>query len=468
MAHTRPHERTASAPRDLLCLADGGLGMASNTIAHAMAYFRGCLYVGTTNSGKWGPGDTPRILRFDFDTGRWRVVYTPPLLPADPRAFARDVQLPWGAGRTTGAGRRRHIPERIPREFGYRAMTVFQGAADAEPALYVATMSLWGALILRSADGERFEPVCAPGLGNNTILSFRGLVGYRGRLFVAPAGTITEEILDRNFAPEASLFCADDPLSGRWQRAAEVGFGDPGNSAIYSLAVAHGHLYAGTNNRFRGFQLWRTAADGSPPFRWTPVLADGAYRYNLNMATAAMADFNGALYVGGGIPGFGYDRANDVGPAAAELIRVHPDHTFDLIFGEPRFTPAGLKVPLSGMGPGLDDPYNSVVWSMAVHGERLFLGTHQWQPFDEVKTAGSGPLRGGSQLWASDDGERWEKLLDRGLGNAAATGIRSLASTPLGLVIGTANHCELLRLLARLHGRTLAADARPGFEVWLR
>jgi hypothetical protein len=462
---TSPAPSSPAAPlaEEPLLLASGGLGMPSNNTAHSMAYFRDALYVGTTTSGQWGPHSTPRILRFDPRTAEWRVVYRPPLLPATPRAFARDVQVQEGKGQ---AFLKRKIPAEIPRDFGYRAMTVFQGATDPEPALYVASLSLWGGIILRSLDGETFDVVCEPGFGDDRILSFRGLVGFGGRLYVSAAGTITEEILDRNFAPQPTIYCSADPARGTWQEAGPPGFGDPTNGAIYSLAVANGALYAGTNNRFSGFQLWRTTAQRHEAVTWQRVLTAGAYRYNLNMASAAMAEFAGALYVGGGIPGFGYDKANDIGPAAAELIRVWPDGRWDLIFGEPRFTPDGLKVPLSGHGPGLDDPYNSVVWSMAAHDGKLFVGTHQWQPFEDVRANGGMP-RGGYQLWVSRDGERFDQLIREGNGNFGVTGLRSLLSTPFGLVLGTANHTDLLRMLTTLRGGSFPPTARPGFEVLL-
>lgn len=432
-----------------------------------MAFFRGCLYVGTTCAAIRGPQDTPRILRFHPQAAEWQVVYTPPLVATDRRAYARDIQLSAHMAGSPLGGRKRQIADRLPRDFGYRSMTVFQGASDPEPTLYVASLSLWGSVILRSLDGERFDVVCDPGFGNSSILSFRGLVGHAGRLFVSPAGTITDDTIDRNFPPQPSIYCCEDPLSGNWQEACNPGFGDENNLAIYSLARAHGRLYAGTGNPRRGFQVWCTDGLGEPPFAWTRVLTDGAYRYNFNMATAAMAEFDGALYVGGGIPGFGYDKANDVGPAAAELVRVFPDATWDLIFGEPRFTPDGLKIPISGKGPGLDDFYNSVVWTMATHEGALFVGTHQWEPYEEIKTGRQCDLRGGAQLWMTRDGESWSRVIDRGFGNVGVLGFRTLASTPFGLFVGTMNHTELLRMLTRLSGRTLPTTARSGFEVLL-
>lgn len=245
------------------------------------------------------------------------------------------------------------------------------------------------------------------------------------------------------------------------------GFGDRNNGVIYSLGSFQDQLYAGTGNHVTGFQLWRADPFGEPPLDWKLVLVNGAYRGNFNMATAAMASFKGALYIGGGIPGFGYDKANDVGPAACELIRVHPDDSWDLLFGTARFTPDGLKIPLSLKGPGLDDPYNSVVWSMGVHNGVLYVGTHQWEPFESIKAKDGSPLRGGYQVWATENGEEFTPVTLDAFGDPTATGLRTILSTPVGLVLGTANHKPLLALLGRLAGVDIEQPGKGGFQIWM-
>jgi hypothetical protein len=264
------------------------------------------------------------------------------------------------------------------------------------------------------------------------------------------------------------IYVSEDPASGVWVPACEEGFGDPTNRSVFSLTTAHGHLYAGTASPTRGFQLWRTNAQGPAPYRWERVLTDGAWRFNHNLSTAAMSEFNGDLYVGSGIPGLGYDRDNDVGPAAGELIRVRPDGSWDLIFGEPRFTPDGFKVPFSARGPGLDDPYNSVIWSMCVHEGALYIGTHQWEPFDWAMHGKGEALRGGYQLWASSDGEDWTRMIDAGAGRVTATGLRSMQSTPMGLFVGTCVHTKLLQFQARMRsGLTDIGEESSGFDILL-
>jgi hypothetical protein len=260
------------------------------------------------------------------------------------------------------------------------------------------------------------------------------------------------------------IYTSDDPRTGHWVAAAETGFGDPSNLAVYTLRPAFGRLYAGTANPDRGFQLWQTEARGEPPFDWSPVMVDGAGAFNYNYAVCSMAEFKGALYVGGGITGFGYDKTHDVGPASCELLRVYPDGKWDLIAGQMRFTPDGLKVPLSLLGPGLGDFYNSVFWSMGVHNDVLYVGTHQWEAFRCLQLK-SPQIVGGYQLWASADGKKWTPVLEDGRGNPGDVGIRTILSTPHGLFVGSSNHAKLFNVLGRR--RRSEFDYPNGFEVLL-
>lgn len=457
---------TARFPTRFEFVGEAGLGHPVSTLAHSMAWFNGFLYLGTTTPKASGAEDRGRILRHHPDTGAWEVMFEAPVLVPDAAIQARAV------ARGGPMARKVPPPTALGREFGIRSMAVFQGPGDAAPCLYAGTMSVWGGLVLRSEDGKTFAPVTTPGLGpdlgDSEILSFRGLTAFKGKLFTSPAGTVSDTVNDLNLAPRQMVYVSDDPVSGVWKPACEEGFGDPVNKGIFSLAAAHGYLYAGTASPMRGFQLWRTKGTGKLPYRWDCVLTDGAGRFNHNYCTTAMTEFNGDLYVGSGIPGLGYDRENDVGPAAGELIRVRPDGTWDLIFGEPRFTPDGLKVPLSGRGPGLDDPYNSVIWSMCVHDGALYFGTHQWEPFDYAMHGKGAPLQGGYQLWASHDGESWDELIHAGHGRITSTGLRTLQSTPQGLYVGTCVHTKLLQFQARMHsGLTDIGEVSAGFDVLL-
>lgn len=436
-------------------------------MAPAMAWFQDQLYVGTAAPVAQGPEDLARVFRYAPETDSWTMVFESPVQPLDDRMRARAAQLSMGAAGSNLAST--VAPDRMGREFGIRSMVVFQGKSDPHPCLYCGTMSIWGGTILRSEDGVTFDVVAEPGIGDDRVLSVLGLSVLDGVLYAAPAGTITEDRIDRNLAPEALVHACDDPAKGQWRQVNQPAFGDPVNTGVVAMAAAHGFLYAGTGSPRRGFQLWRTDGkcdEGAMPV-WERVLIDGAYRFNLNYSASRLCEFKGDLYLGTGITGFGYDTENDVGPSAAELIRVHPDGSWDLIAGELRFTPDGLKVPLAAMGPGFSNPYNSVIWSLSVHRGSLYLGMHNWEPNAWAMAGQADQMQGGYQLWASQDGDTWENVLDQGHGKAASVGIRAMCSTPKGLFLGTTNYARLLSMQAQVRSGYELDEVTEGFDVLL-
>lgn len=428
-------------PDRITTIGANGLGNPRSRVAHSCAVFKDRLFLGVTHPNGEGPEDAARILRYDFTTKDWTEVHCSPLRPADDRAFAADVLR-------VGGGRRVVSDQGVPRERGFRGMCVFKGASDSDAALYVSTISNWGGLILRSADGAHFEVVSKPGLVDDRLLSFRALVPFKGRLFTTPIGAIVDGKLDRNGTSDPSVFVSDDPANGQWQRASLPGFGDARNGVVFQMAPMGDYLYAGTGNPTRGFEIWRTRAEGAPPFQWEKVLDRGAGRFSLNASVASMVEFNGALYIGTGLPGLGRDRANDIGPAAAELIRLWPDGRFDLVVGAPRFSASGFQVPLSEMLPGFDDEANSVIWRQAVFNGTLYVATHHWGIYKFLGGGDSAP-HGGFHIWASTDGENFTPITTNGFDDPYAVGIRTLVPTRHGLVIGTDDHGQLRERAAR-------------------
>jgi hypothetical protein len=289
-----------------------------------------------------------------------------------------------------------------------------------------------------------------------------------------------------------------DPVKDEWRAASVPGFGDANNKTIFEMAVFHEALYAGTLNPVRGFQVWKTDAAGTPPYVWHPVIVDGAYRGNLNECVVAMYVFRDALYIGSGIQNGGHDRIYQVGPAAAEIIRIHPDDSWDLIVGMPRPTPQGRKFPLSGLGPGFGNFFNGYIWRMGEHGGCLYAGTFDWSTLLPFTLASSGGRRarlaggtgdelglafdrlvqsvgldnivkfeGGFDLWCSQDGEHWTPVTTTGFGNPYNVGVRTMVSTPYGFFLGTANPFGPEVAVWTPAGWRYAPNPEGGAEVWL-
>ena len=270
--------------------------------------------------------------------------------------------------------------------------------------------------------------------------TIRTLISADGQLYASPTGSGRAW----NAANQACVFVTNEPASAGWRPVSEAGFGDVYNDALYAMAEFAGHLYIGTLNPRTGYQVWKTRLDDGY-HRWQLVLDRGADRGNLNAAAMTMCVFGDALYVGSGISNGGYDRTYGIGPAAAEIVRVHPDDTWDLVVGEARRSRQGRKHPSSGLGPGFDNPRAGYLWSMAVHEGRLYAGTFDSTIFALWAERGRLPYgagsaedfvahRAGAELWFTQDGDRWTPVTSCGFGNPYNYGIRTLMSTPAGLL----------------------------------
>jgi ubiquinone/menaquinone biosynthesis C-methylase UbiE len=476
---------------DFRKIASKGLGDPYNCYPHAMTWFADHLYVGTSRAnlhyrgrwraeqggvglGKMWPVKIPEGSLFDIDLRAqiWR--YHPPT-----NRWERVLVSPFARG-IDGFD--------VPLSIGFRAMTSFQGRSDSAPALYVPT---WGShqtpesVMMRSEDGVNFEIVSKPGLGFPDPYqprAIRGLVSFKGRLFAAPAAG--RKRAEPNTSGFMVIFVTSDPARGDWKLACEPHFGDPKNLTAFDLAEFNGYLYAGTANLEEGFQIWKTDGEGEPPYKWTRVLTRGAYRGNLNQGAARMVPFGEHLYVGTAIQEGGWDVNNNIGPAAPEIIRINPDDSWDLIVGEPRSTPDGLKLPLSGLGPGFGNLFSGYLWSLRGHRGWLYAGDSDWSFFLKFASTERIPERvksvlteaniertirglGGCALWRSRNGYEWVPVTQNGFNNCYNMGIRNMVSTSYGLFLGIANPYAPEVALERVAGWNYEDNPMGGMEVWL-
>ena len=430
-----------------------GFGDGHNSYAHSMTYLDDHLYVGTIRSLFVGARHVHKQIQLEM----WPVPCPYPFYSPEFEQTARGEI--WRYNILTQDWQRVMqaplVQDRegnlYSREIGYRGMVAFQGKSDRKPAIYTSTFSRSkgnGPLILRSEDGEAFEQVGQPGLLGLPITSLRCLVPFKGRLLTAPTSAAGS---NPNTSGVSVIYESLDPARGDWRPINAPGFGDTNNRTIFEVAGFGDYLYAGTLNN-QGFQLWRSALEGEPPYDWTLVIDRGAGRGSLNQAVASMVGFKDALYVGTAIQGGGYDMRNNIGPAGAEIIRVHTDGSWDLIMGDPRDQIA----PLSGIPAGFNTLSNGYLWKMGVHQGWLYAGTLDWSVmlqfaglrhregriFRMLAEIGLDTIidhQGGFNLWRSYDGENWLPVTRQGFGNAFNYGVRNIVSTPYGLFIGTAN-----------------------------
>ena len=483
--------RPGLSMRNFTCIAQGGFGDGHNSYAHSMTWFDNMLYVGTTRQNlcmlrlqsafqtvpfhKW-PVECPDTLdqldRTDrcaqiwcYNPGveRWEMIYRSPLVQSS-------------------------VSGMVAREMGYRSMAVFQGESDPKPALYVAAWAprrAPGGNILKSYDGRTFEPVTRPGILEQSIQATRSLTTFRDRMFFSPTAHRAADLQggQQNIAGLPLIFESRDPGARRWTEVNDPGFGDPGNLGIFSLVADEERLYAGTFN-LAGLQVWASECRGTPPYKWYKLLDRGAGRGPPNQMVMSMLSFNGAVYIGTGLQGGGNDRVNKIGPAAADLIRINPDGTWDLIVGDSRDVDGKRCEPLSGLRSGFGNFFNGYIWSLEAHDGWLYCGTYDWSIMLRWSTLSEAPPKvarffnlldpetvianaSGAELWRSRDGENWMPVNRRGFGNPYNVGIRNVVSTPCGLFVGTGNFFGP-RVAVR-SGLEWGYEDNPrgGLEIWL-
>lgn len=425
-------------------------------------WFKDALIVGTGRAplgtfGKANAGEAPRmqkmkpsgsgtedldpygaqVFRFNPEDESWTLIYDSPIEPGlDGKPRARDRSM--------------------------RAAAIYQTNSDSEPALYVGMGSLERQVVfLRSVDGVNFEECKEHGLGlgeNVDTPSVRCLTGLNGHLYTSPTGkNYGRGILDDNHTDYPMVYETDDPLNGHWRPVSEPAFGDPKNLSVNEIVAFEGHLYAATINARRGYQVWKTDAKGDAPYKWTKIIDDGAWRGPASSLPAAMFVFDGALYVTGALPrqgrsGLDSSHLDLYGPFPAELIRIFPDDSWELVSGRPRFTPDGYKKPVSGMLGGFDSRYTHVFWRFAEYQGWLYLATSEWRWFPIYLTGTRDDLSDEQLqkliddtaaydapefgLWRSRDGANWEPVTRKGFGdNPYNYGIRELVPTPHGLFV---------------------------------
>jgi hypothetical protein len=472
-----PTGGTALTAADFSLTAPHGFGDYNNSWAQAMIWWKGHLYVGTSRDAYcesefavqewaesfWGP-----------TLGKEGVPYPLPAAP-DGQPFMRctpnpaDLPLaaqiwrwspntdPWPAnwqqvyespdtlpnpGPGPGPPPAAFAGKLLPYESGFRGFAAYT-EADGTEALYAFSVNAgatWNQSvlppprILRTTDGEHWTPLPQdPGtfladlpfetkLGHNT---YRSPVVYNGMLFTLcgqPDG-------------EGSLIASADPSQGddAWFLA------EPGNMEFYELAVFNGWLYiggfaliSGDNSVGLAYTIYKTKAEGSPPYQLTQVVPPGAGLTSMpSDSVVSMSVHNGRLYVG-----------TDNFP---ELIRINADDTWDLVMGTPRVDPVTQqwKYPTSNLGPGFGLTMNIHVWYQAEYQNRLYAGTANGSTWSQNSSLE--PDMGG-QLYSTPDDWYWTAVTTNAFtspsnpeGGKWDMGIRTLKATPYGLFVGTAN-----------------------------
>jgi triacylglycerol esterase/lipase EstA (alpha/beta hydrolase family) len=444
-------------------VSTNGFGDVHNTWAWSMQWFKGKLYVGTgrevacvtdaaamlqTGVPIYPPKDSNCPADYHYlplQAEIWE--YTP-----QTNTWARVFQSPNSLQTTDSNGN----TVQTARDIGFRGMTVVT-EPDGTQALYAGGVtsgmlfapqsnhSAWAPpRVLRSVDGVTWAPLPQdPGtfMGNLSqagtqqfpIYSVRAATQYNGVLFLQVGdfqgtGRVISSVVGANPATGNDAFQWASPPTA--------------TLPVWILELYNNFLYAGVGfpNGTSQYAVYKTDGTGTPDpvngYTWSPVVTNGAY------ATGLVANYAMSLQVFSdptGCPGIGCLYVGTDRPT--ELIRIHPDDTWELVIGNPRTSPTGqLIAPLSGIGQYFNNGFNGHFWRMGVGGHGLYLST--WDNSDDDSE--QAPLSSfwsqefGTDLYRTSDGVHWQIVSKIAFGDGANTGGRSYASTPFGLFWGTA------------------------------
>ncbi len=240
-----------------------------------------------------------------------------------------------------------------------------------------------------------------------------------------------------------------------WAQMNINGFGDT-DTRLSTLTVFSNHLYAGTYKfASHGGQIWRMDAPG----QWTGVMTNGfGKRYNVGVDD--LAEFKDKLYAGvwNSTP---YPPFTDTG---GEIWRSSDGKTWEEVmsggFGD-RYngevmtlasfkdhllaatwsytTTHGAEIWRSATGDagdwtrvvtnGFGDAANETMLSMLQVGDYLYASTYNWD--------GNARKSHGGEIWRTQDGEHWERVVSGGFGDASNYAISGMAIFDGGLYAGT-------------------------------
>ncbi len=148
-----------------------------------------------------------------------------------------------------------------------------------------------------------------------------------------------------------------------------------GGRSLSDATIHDQAIYATISDAVLGFELWRLPLTDAACGHWEAVLERGAHRYAQNRDIFALASHRGSLFaIAGTAPALRTPKSKFLDYQGFELLRIEPDG-WELIFGVPRFSPSGIKIPLSGLGPSLDAGARREFRGIVAHAGGLVLAS---------------------------------------------------------------------------------------------
>jgi len=229
-----------------------------------------------------------------------------------------------------------------------------QGAKDTHPIIYTSALASREApLAFMDADGRfRRQP------------THNGRPGPLGQLLHSAGRLIAAE------RDVPRLWASPEPLNGEW-----ISFGNPDWESHGAMRISHvlahqGQIQVVLDNPDTGFEIWQSDDEGT---NWVPVVLNGAYRYRRNAFVTAVTVHQGYRFLAASsVNADPFASGRTVG---FELLVLGPSNRWDVLIGDCRCTPDGLRAPLLARGPGLDHTDDHRVVGLGCTADTLYLLT---------------------------------------------------------------------------------------------
>ncbi len=276
------------------------------------------------------------------------------------------------------------------------------------PTLYFHLKSDSESLLFQLDQNDKIVQITQPTPALSRFFSFQPFVNVRDRTYALKWDKRTKRKLIYR------------KLYGKkqWRKVNTEDITDKNGSKITHIIVFDNVLYAMVANRKMGFKVCKLENEDNCD--WKSFIVNGANRYVFNERVLAAVPFDGALYLANGVTESERNKPRFFSSTEFEIIRVYGNDDWDLIIGTPRFTPQGLKVPLSGLGPNIDDLSLDVLRNLFVYNNQLFIWYQDHSGF---------------QILTSHDGENWVHIPQNLYGDNRQIKVCNTLSTPFGVIL---------------------------------
>ena len=225
---------------------------------------------------------------------------------------------------------------------------------------------------------------------------------------------------------------------GRVEEADLAPLGLSSRRAVTELAHYEDALLIFVADAVTGFEVWsRPAGAGAAgPER---LVSEGAQRFSLNAAVPAAVVVDEGVLAGTAALAHGDAEIGNWGP---ELILLREGGAWDLVMGQQRFSPDGLKRPASGLAQGFGRSGNAAIQAIAAaegpEGRTVAVAVQDFAGEGVEDRRDLPPdlldYMGPARLHVSSDLAEWREISLELPVTAGA--ITALAVTPEGFVVG--------------------------------